>query len=129
MGFQGVLFVAQQLMNRTKILEDTGLIPGLAQWVKDSALLWLWCRLAATAPIRLPAWEPPYAVGEDLKSQNKQTNKQQQQKPVGVWNYRCKLYIECINNNVLLYSTGNFIQHLVINYNGKEYKRMDHCAV
>ena len=28
----------------------------------DHALLWLWCRLAATAPIRPLAWEPPYAV-------------------------------------------------------------------
>ena len=29
----------------------------------DPALLWLWCRPAAEAPIRLLAWEPPYAVG------------------------------------------------------------------
>ena len=36
--------------------------PGLAQWVKDPALLWLWCRPAATAPIRPLAWEPPYAT-------------------------------------------------------------------
>ena len=27
----------------------------------DPVLLWLWCRLAATAPIRPLAWEPPYA--------------------------------------------------------------------
>ena len=31
--------MAQQLMNPTIICEDTGLIPGLAQWVKDQALL------------------------------------------------------------------------------------------
>ena len=40
---------------------------------------------------------------------------------------RCKLlYIEWINDNVLLYSTGNYIQYPVINHNGKEYikKRM-----
>ena len=37
---------------------------------------------------------------------------------------RCKLlYIEWINNKVLLYSTGNYIQYPVINHNGKEYKR------
>ena len=29
----------------------------------DPALLWLWRRPVATAPIRPLAWEPPYAVG------------------------------------------------------------------
>ena len=39
---------------------------------------------------------------------------------------RCKLfYIGWINNKVLLYSTGNYIQHAVINHNGKEYKKKD----
>ena len=37
---------------------------------------------------------------------------------------RCKLvYRERINNNVLLYSTGNYIQYPVINHNRKEYKK------
>ena len=31
------------------------------------------------------------------------------------------LYIEWINNKVLLYSTGKYIQYPVINHNGKEY--------
>ena len=30
------------------------------------------------------------------------------------------LYIEWINNEALLYSTGNYIQYPVINHNGKE---------
>ena len=35
---------------------------------------------------------------------------------------RCKLlYIEWINNKVLLYSTENYIQYPVINHNGKEF--------
>ena len=33
----------------------------------DPALLWLWCGLAATAPIRPLAWEPPYAAGAALE--------------------------------------------------------------
>ena len=37
--------------NPTSVLEDVGLIPDLTQWVKDLALLWLWCRLVATALI------------------------------------------------------------------------------
>ena len=37
---------------------------------------------------------------------------------------RCKLlYIEWINNKVLLYSTGNYIQYPAINHNGKEYEK------
>ena len=40
----------------------------------DLALLWLWCRLAAIAPIRPLTWELPYAAHAALKT--KQTNKQ-----------------------------------------------------
>ena len=37
---------------------------------------------------------------------------------------RCKLvYIGWINNKVLLYSTGNYIQFPVVNFNGKEYEK------
>ena len=37
--FQGVSIVVQWVKNPTSIQEDAGLIPGLAQWVKDLALL------------------------------------------------------------------------------------------
>ena len=33
------------------------------------------------------------------------------------------LYVKWINNKVLLYSTGNYIQYPVINQNGKEYEK------
>ena len=45
----------------------------------DPRLLWLWLRVAATAPIRPLAWEPPYAMGvalEKTKNKNKQKNTQ-----------------------------------------------------
>ena len=43
----------------------------------DPALLWLWRRLAATAPIRPLAWEPPYAteVAQEMAKRPKKKKK------------------------------------------------------
>ena len=41
----------------------------------DPVLLWLWCRLAATASIRPLAWEPPYAAGAALEQAKKDQKK------------------------------------------------------
>ena len=41
----------------------------------DPAFLWLWRRLAATAPIQALAWEPPYAAGAALEKGKKTKKK------------------------------------------------------
>ena len=43
----------------------------------DPALPWLWCRLEATAPIGLLAWEPPCAEGAALKRQKGKMKKKE----------------------------------------------------
>jgi len=47
----------------------------------DPVLLWLWCGLAAAAPIRPLAWEFAYALGAALKRQNKQTKQNKTKNP------------------------------------------------
>ena len=43
-------------------------------------MLWLWCRLAATAPIRPLAWEPPYVAGAALEKAKRQKKKKKKKK-------------------------------------------------
>ena len=48
----------------------------------DPALLWLWRRPMATAPIRPLVWEPPYAVGVALEIAKRQKKKKGRNEPI-----------------------------------------------
>ena len=52
----------------------------------DLALLWLWCRPAATAPIGPLAWEPPYAAGAALKRKKKKEEEGKEETTVELFN-------------------------------------------
>ena len=67
--------MAQRVKNLTTIHGDMGSICCLHQWVKDPARLWMCCRPAAAVPIRLLAWELPYAMGVSLKGKFKKRKK------------------------------------------------------
>ena len=78
--------------NPTRNHEVSRSIPGLAQWVKgsgiavscgvgrrfglDLAVLWLWCRPAAVAPIQPLAWELTCVTGMALKKAKTKTKNQ-----------------------------------------------------
>ena len=53
----------------------------------DPAWLWLWQRLAATAPIRPLAWEPPYAAGAALKKDKKTHKKYYRKLEIQGWGW------------------------------------------
>ena len=63
--------MAEQVTDPTIIYEHTCSIPGLAQWVEDPTLPWLWHKLAAVAPIQPLAWELPCIPDMALKSKKK----------------------------------------------------------
>ena len=98
------------------------------KWGLYSALLWLWCRPAATALIRSLAWESPYAMGaaqEMTKRQKKERGKSYQTFLLDRTSYRCFHVI--INLEVLMFcflvplshlyfdtvSAGNVAQHIL----------------
>ena len=64
-------------------------------WLRSRIAVGLWHRLAATAPIRPVAWEPPYAMGAALKGQQtkKQTNKQTNKNTAGILRLQTSLHV------------------------------------
>ena len=56
----------------------------------DPALLWMWHRLAAVAPILPLGWEFPYAMGVTQK------DKKKKKKSVEKYIYFCVIYIEAL---------------------------------
>ena len=48
----------------------------------DRALLWLWCRPVATAPIKALSWESPYAVGSALEKAKRPKKKKKRDSSV-----------------------------------------------
>ena len=45
----------------------------------DLALVWLWCRPGATAPIRPLPWKPTYAMGVVLKRKKKKERERERE--------------------------------------------------
>ena len=67
----------------------------------DLALLWLWCRPAASAPIQPLAWEPPNAMAVAPKRQKKKKKRKKEKKKIRItdiswshlWSTCCNLHI------------------------------------
>ena len=60
----------------------------------DPALLWLWCRPSATAPIRPLAWEPQHATGAALEKAKK---KKKRKKNVSYYSFNDLVILETLN--------------------------------
>ena len=74
-------------------------------------------KVSGAVPFRSLGWELPYAAGVALKIKKKGSGREWD--GLEVWGSRCKLlHLEWISSEVLLYSTGNYIQSLVMEHDG-----------
>ena len=56
----------------------------------DPALLRLWRRPVATAPIQPLAWEPPYAAGAALEKAKRQKKRKKERKEIRILRKNCQ---------------------------------------
>ena len=83
----------------------------------DLALLWLWRRPVATAPIQPLAWEPPYAVGAAQEIATTTKKKQKQKKIKINVHVICVFYAWLCSLNTMLYMfLGGIFHHITIFY-------------
>ena len=68
----------------------------------DLVLLWLWCRLAATAPIQPLAWELPYVVGPALKRQKKKSKQTKNPRLILLCSFQGAISKGCPHHDCLL---------------------------
>ena len=80
----------------------------------DLALLWLWCRLAATAPIRPLAWEPPYAVETAQEKAKRQKDKKKRWKTHLSNNYNLSC---CVTSGVFVRANWHGFRCVVLTIN------------
>jgi len=67
-------FLVQSLASFSGLSKDPALLWSCGVGCRhglDLALLWLWCRSVATAPIGPLAWDPPYDADVALKKKKK----------------------------------------------------------
>ena len=79
-------------------------------WVAE-ALLWMWRRLAATAPIRPLAWELPCAMGVTLKKKKERRKKSFLKKDsvLDTWWSICFSYSRLPTESVFVVSEDGFL--------------------
>ena len=87
----------------------------------DLVLLWLWRRLAAIAPIRPLAWEPPYAAGAPLEKAKRQKKK----KPILINNSECLILFWSYTN--IYYDSKLFLAYTYVFLCGIEKLEMKEC--
>jgi len=65
----------------------------------DPALLWLWRRPVAAAPIQPLAWEPPYAVGAAQEIAKKKKKKRKKRKKMSKHSYKSGCIWKAMSKN------------------------------